>query len=59
MREEKYKLLNKLLEEVNELQGAEALLNDVWMWIICDNKVKVPIELKIKLDRYFGFDDSE
>ena len=55
--------LIKLAEEIQDLQKAKDLLFEVWLADkrggLDEGKVKIPHELSMKLDDYFGLDDSE
>jgi hypothetical protein len=49
--------LLKLVDDIQDLQKAKDLLQEVWLadWKV----VTLPPELRWKLDDYFEFDDSE
>jgi len=49
--------LLKLVEEIQDLQKAKDLLEEVWL--ADGREVKLPFELYMKLNDYFEFDDSE
>ncbi len=50
--------LNAILNEIEELKEGVGLLEEIWSELgpYTDH---LPIELRIKLQRYFNFDDSE
>lgn len=49
--------LLKLVEEIQDLQKAKDLLEEVWLADRLDGKLS--FELYMKLNDYFEFDDSE
>lgn len=50
--------LNKLLEDIGELEEGCKLLEDIWLFIGAYSD-KLNDELMHRLNTYFGFDDSE
>jgi hypothetical protein len=52
--------LLKLVEEIQDLQKAKDLLEEVWLADMrYGQEVKIPRELSMRLNDYFEVDDSE
>jgi hypothetical protein len=52
-------MIDKLLEELNRLQEAEALLKEIYSEIGPYNKAPIWDQTMTRLNKYFKFDDSE
>lgn len=49
--------LQRIVEEFERYEVADDLLHEIWT--DTNNEVELPTRLRIKLDKYVGYDDSE
>ena len=56
MGKEKIKNLLELADEIERAREAIELLSEILLYV---DRYSMPLEIRMKLERYFGIDDSE